>query len=321
MPNKSTVLIISSPSDIHAFAVAKTLKNDFRCHSMILDLSRYPTAGIMTNHVNQESFTGRFIDGETTHLEDVVSVWWRRPQPIMPNAEICDPRLKNFVVQECRSTFEGMLYSAGCRFVNDRFCKMRANNKLYQLNTARQCGFRIPETVLSNDPQEVLRFVEEKKFKVIFKPQTDAKYHLGETRLVTEESLAKINLVSLSPVIFQEFIPAAYDIRLTVVGKEQFAVKIDSQKGYPKIDWRLDLMTPMETMPVPESLFNKAEILMRRLGLDYGAIDLRVTPEGEIVFFEVNPTGQFLFCELDKTLKITRAVCRLLTESLESANL
>ena len=38
--------------------------------------------------------------------------------------------------------------------------------------------------------------------------------------------------------------------------------------------------------------------LMRRLGLLYGAIDLRLTPEGEYVFLEVNPSGQFLFLEL-----------------------
>jgi glutathione synthase/RimK-type ligase-like ATP-grasp enzyme len=36
---------------------------------------------------------------------------------------------------------------------------------------------------------------------------------------------------------------------------------------------------------------------LRRLGLEYGAIDLRKTPEGEYVFLEVNPAGQFLYVE------------------------
>ena len=37
---------------------------------------------------------------------------------------------------------------------------------------------------------------------------------------------------------------------------------------------------------------------MKRLNLLYGAIDLRLTPEGEYVFLEVNPGGQYLFVEL-----------------------
>jgi hypothetical protein len=37
---------------------------------------------------------------------------------------------------------------------------------------------------------------------------------------------------------------------------------------------------------------------MQHLGLVYGAIDLRLTPENEYVFLEVNPSGQYLFVEL-----------------------
>jgi glutathione synthase/RimK-type ligase-like ATP-grasp enzyme len=37
--------------------------------------------------------------------------------------------------------------------------------------------------------------------------------------------------------------------------------------------------------------------LINRLGLVYGAIDLRLTPEGRYVFLEINPAGQFLYIE------------------------
>ena len=37
--------------------------------------------------------------------------------------------------------------------------------------------------------------------------------------------------------------------------------------------------------------------LMRTMGLVYGAIDMRRTPEGEHVFLEVNTAGQWLFIE------------------------
>jgi glutathione synthase/RimK-type ligase-like ATP-grasp enzyme len=36
---------------------------------------------------------------------------------------------------------------------------------------------------------------------------------------------------------------------------------------------------------------------MRRLGLVYGAIDLRLTGDGRYVFLEINPAGQFRYVE------------------------
>lgn len=38
---------------------------------------------------------------------------------------------------------------------------------------------------------------------------------------------------------------------------------------------------------------------MKRLRLHYGCIDLRLKPDGTYVFFEINPSGQFLFVEDD----------------------
>ncbi len=36
---------------------------------------------------------------------------------------------------------------------------------------------------------------------------------------------------------------------------------------------------------------------MDALGLVYGAIDMRLQPDGTYVFLEINPAGQFLFVE------------------------
>ena len=47
---------------------------------------------------------------------------------------------------------------------------------------------------------------------------------------------------------------------------------------------------------------------MERLGLVYGAIDLRRTPEGEHVFLEINTAGEFLFVEERTGQPIARAV-------------
>jgi D-alanine-D-alanine ligase-like ATP-grasp enzyme len=52
--------------------------------------------------------------------------------------------------------------------------------------------------------------------------------------------------------------------------------------------------------------------LMRIFGLQYGAVDFRVTPEGEHVFLEVNPAGEFLFISRRTGQPIAEAVAAAL---------
>jgi len=53
-------------------------------------------------------------------------------------------------------------------------------------------------------------------------------------------------------------------------------------------------------------------VLMRRLGLVYGAIDLRLTEDGRYVFLEINPAGQFLYVEQQTGQPITAALAACL---------
>jgi len=53
---------------------------------------------------------------------------------------------------------------------------------------------------------------------------------------------------------------------------------------------------------------DKLLALLQRLGLVYGAIDMRRTPDGEYYFFEVNTAGEFLFVEDRTGQPIARAI-------------
>ena len=54
--------------------------------------------------------------------------------------------------------------------------------------------------------------------------------------------------------------------------------------------------------------------LTSALGLVYGAIDMIVTPEGEHVFLEINPSGQFGFIEQSTGLPILSSLADTLIE-------
>ena len=51
-------------------------------------------------------------------------------------------------------------------------------------------------------------------------------------------------------------------------------------------------MLPYE---LPDDVAARLRRLMDALDLRFGGIDMRVTPEGEHVFLEVNPAGEYLF--------------------------
>ena len=53
---------------------------------------------------------------------------------------------------------------------------------------------------------------------------------------------------------------------------------------------------------------------MLRLGLEYGAIDLRLKPEGRYIFLEINPAGQFLYIEQETGQKIAAALAAHLVD-------
>jgi glutathione synthase/RimK-type ligase-like ATP-grasp enzyme len=114
------------------------------------------------------------------------------------------------------------------------------------------------------------------------------------------------------PALFQEFIEARLDIRVTVIGQSLYTIEIESQKGSAKLDWRLDLTVPMRAHELPREIASRVTTLMRILGLSFGAIDLRLTPNNQYVFLEVNPGGQYLFAELLTGVPITSGLAEYL---------
>ena len=115
------------------------------------------------------------------------------------------------------------------------------------------------------------------------------------------EDLDLIDNVKVAPVIFQEFVPAECDLRVTAVGEKLFAAAIRSPPSNCSIDFRMSVgNADLRAEELPAAVEQKLLALQKRLGLAYGAIDLRRTPDGEYYFFEVNTAGEFLFIE-DRT--------------------
>jgi len=118
------------------------------------------------------------------------------------------------------------------------------------------------------------------------------------TALLGPADLDRMPQVRFAPVTFQEFVPAELDLRVIVVEDEIFAAAIRSQPEY-SADYRPGIGTAeFRAHRLSDDVADRLLALHKRLGLVYGASDLRLTPDGDYVFLEVNPAGEFLFaCE------------------------
>jgi hypothetical protein len=135
-------------------------------------------------------------------------------------------------------------------------------------------------------------------------------------RLSAEDAAGMLEeKVAACPVIWQEYIPKQLELRITVVGTKLFPCAIFSQEAHPDqhVDWRKDpLAVRHEPYELPAEIAAKCLTLMAELGLQFGCIDLILTPSNEYVFLEINPFGQWLWVERLTGLPISAALADLL---------
>ena len=135
-----------------------------------------------------------------------------------------------------------------------------------------------------------------------------------------EEEVQLLDHVRHTPVIFQSYADAVYDLRITVVGDQIFAAAIFSQETDYKIDCRIDIGNArIQAVTLPLEVDERLRTLMRCMGLVYGAVDMRLKPDGTYVFLEINPAGQFLYIEVATGLPITAAMAVALWNATECA--
>lgn len=313
------IVAVSYPEDPHAQRVLEHL--DAAGHeAVLLDLSDLPDRATLTvdyDHGSPRIEFGR--DGaHALDLGRATAAWWRRPQAPEPSS-IADPEVRLFTVNEWQEAINGLWQLLDVHWVNDPVRDDVAARKALQLRVAAGVGLRVPRTLITSSPLHARAFVEaEGVGRTIFKTFSCTHAIWRETRLLGEDALSALEAVRLAPVIFQEYIPADVDLRVTVVGTRLFPAAIHSQETDYPVDFRMGLgQARTEPATLPRAVERRLLALMQQFGLEYGAIDLRRTPAGEHVFLEVNTAGEFLFVEERTGQPIARALADLLATPSE----
>jgi len=313
------ILVVSSQNDGHTSAVRGELSR-IGADSRLLDLRAFPIQLDLALHYDNDREAPRRVrcrDGCDIDLRDVRAVWWRRPQPFELGGELVRPSYRAFAYNECHEAWSGFWQTLDVLWVNHPNKDEAAARKAYQLDVARSVGLAIPTTLITNDPEEARAFVAvHRSHGVIYKAFSATEQEWRETRLLQDVEERLLDQVRHAPVIFQEYVPAGVDLRVTIVGESIFAAAIHSQETSYPVDFRIDMNAArVEAAELPDAACDGLRRLMRRLDLQYGAVDMRRTPDGRITFLEINPAGQWLFVEERTRQPITSAMAQLLARS------
>lgn len=286
-------------------------------HVLLLDISDLPGRASLTIDYGANGRPHIWYGataGERHALHEVEAVWWRRPQAPDLSA-VTDASVHLFTANEWNELINGLWQLlSDARWMNDPNHDDAASRKANQLRLAAEVGLKVPPTLITSDPSAVAPFVERcGSGGVVYKTFSCTHDIWRETRVLRPEDLAHAETVRLAPVIFQAFVPKDYDLRITAVGGQLFPAAIRSPVDV--VDFRSTVghadVTPAH---LPDDVATMLRTLLRRLGLTYGAIDMRRTPEGDYCFFEVNTAGEFLFIEDRTGQPIAAAVARWLAE-------
>ncbi len=314
MVKKDRIVIVTDKFDQHTDLVIIELRN--MGHQPVrLHPADFPMSASLTLNFDQQLWGGKLdLRKGALYLDEIKSVWWRRPEPHIVATDL--PKAERaFARTETEHTFLGLWSILDCYWMSFPFHIRRASNKIEQLQRAAQLGFRVPRTLITNDPKQVRPFYEECHGQIIYKtlvapmlgwpvqdplrgaelPEVQVIY----TTRITEDQLNLLETVRLAPCQFQELIPKRLELRVTIIGDDIFVCEIHSQEDErTRLDWRhYEAPIPYKKGSLPPDLAEKCFALMKSYDLNYSAMDLILTPEGEYVFLENNPAGQCFFIQ------------------------
>ncbi|HEX9940734.1 MAG TPA: hypothetical protein VGG03_01860 [Thermoanaerobaculia bacterium] len=319
------MLVPVQTEDVHAKAVRRALRSKGH-EAVLLYGSDYPTRQQASIFITQEAGLHWTLSDSALSLSDerFDAVWCRRPTaPVLPLS--MHPGDREIAFRECSAFTKAFwaLVAPNAFWVNPINARDRAASKPVQLFEAIKSGLTIPDTLCSNDPCEIRRFLCGCRGETIYKGFYPALWHRkdGASILYTSEigpdDLPDDEVLRLAPGIFQKRIDKSYELRATFMGGYACSAKLLSQQ-HPeaRIDWR-SAGKEVEVVyeELPDEIYVACRTMMSRLGIVFGCFDFAVTPQGQHVFLEVNEMGQFLWLEeLNPDLLLLESFCQFLIQ-------
>ncbi|WP_326982768.1 MvdD family ATP-grasp ribosomal peptide maturase [Chryseobacterium sp. MYb264] len=302
------ILIITHTKDNFSIEKVTEYIDKNGCEVIRFDVDLYPLKNKLTTSFQDGKWSTTLETPEAKHrLDDIAAIWYRRAYNIGEGLrEELEPKFFGAAMGEIRNTLFGFLESVDAYSLGKPSIYRRLDSKEEQLKIAEKIGLKIPESCLTNNADEARQFILKHK-NVVAKMQTgfaiyeDGVENVVFTNVVSEDKLEELDSLLYCPMQFQKMIEKKKELRVTVVGRDVYAFEIDSQQSEDaKIDWRKDgvnLIDKWVQTELPKDIEDKVLELLDVYHVDYGALDIIVSPDDEYYFIEINAAGEFFWLD------------------------
>jgi glutathione synthase/RimK-type ligase-like ATP-grasp enzyme len=299
------ILILGNAEDAHAVYLKEALAEAGAAVNY-LDTRLFPSQLQLSWQPDSQVGSIALPDGQKLSFIEIKSIFWRQLGAVLiPN--LGDAYQQRIAFNDSMSALRSLLQALPVRWINSWQAYEFHREKPLQLRTVKQLGVTIPETLISNDPQQVTAFVRS-QLQAIFKPV----YGGAHTQFVTEDHLQPERLraaLRLSPIAIQEYIPGT-NIRSYAIADSVYSAEIRSHS----LDFREDPEAELIPVELPEAVKQQCLAIAKTLKLAWTGIDWRLTPTGDYIFLEANPSPMFIHFEQKTGFPITQQLLKLLMD-------
>lgn len=238
---------------------------------------------------------------------EITSIYYRKP--MLPDLSAFEEKYRFMIQKDIISLINGIVDSFSFTVLTKPSILRVVENKIYQLNYLRHRNIPIPRSYIGNS-NKGWRNLSSKQ--LIIKPISTGKVKSknGEEMYPTSIFDGIQENIKLTPVYIQEYIEKKFEVRITIVDKQIYAVRIDSLN---RVDWRLDYTNhKYSNITCPRDIEENCLRMMRDFKLKFCTFDYIVTPENRWIFLELNPNGQWLWLELITGMDISKKIVDIL---------
>lgn len=313
------VAVISAQHDAHIVFVEKHLEQPF----IRIDPQRLLDGAHLSFDFDANGHKVTYNDIDITKLR---GIWYRKPQPIRATDIPVKPEFKEYSRHAIERLARQLLTAfPTANWLSDYFAQTRANNKTLQLQVAQECGFNVPPTLFTSDPETAATFIKKhgacisKPLGAAF-PKVDGQQKVLMSTLIGGNFMPDLSQLHLAPTIFQKAIDVATEVRATVVGDKIFAATVHLEQADTPLNTHIkdyirdnrsrhhEDKSHIAAIELPKELADSCIAHCRKLGMPYGALDLICDTAGVWWFLENNPNGQWAYIEVATGLPIGKAI-------------
>lgn len=245
--------------------------------------------------------------GDVILIENFKKIWYRTGKISLQPASVAYPEkaaaiaVNNYLKAEAKAITDFIITQLSDKPSLGSYTNSQLN-KLFVLVKAKEVGLKIPDTLISSEKEIVASFNEKngciinKSIKDCFTLVLDNTSYFNPTSEINAELFQKMSH-SFFPSLVQPRLDKAYELRIFFMKDLFYSMAIFSQNdSQTKVDYRrYNYTKPNRTVPykLPDHIKGKIIHLMKVLDLDTGSVDMIVTKNGDYIFLEVNPVGQF----------------------------